>query len=294
MINHKVNTSVLGREDDDEWTIIISPHHSWLSFNFKEIWKYRDLVKLFVRRDFVSKYKQTILGPLWFVLQPLLTTLVFIIIFGRIAKISTDGLPEILFYFSGTICWGYFADCFTQIAETFIANAPVFGKVYFPRLVVPLANAINNMFKFFIQFAVFILLLVFYQVKGFNVGPSLWLLTFPLLLVQMAAMGIACGLIVSSISTRYRDLTNIMSVGVQLWMLATPVVYPLSQVPENYRRFFSLNPMTSIILGFRGAFLGKSGITWEYFVVGWIVTLACLFCGLVLFNRIEKTFVDTI
>ena len=294
MINHKVNTSILGGEDDAEWTIIISPHHSWLNFNFKEIWKYRDLVKLFVRRDFVAKYKQTILGPLWFVLQPLLTTLVFIIIFGRIAKISTDGLPEILFYFSGTICWGYFADCFSQIAETFVTNAPVFGKVYFPRLVVPLANAINNMFKFFIQFAVFVLLLVFYYVKGFNVVPSLWLLAFPLLLVQMAAMGIACGLIVSSISTRYRDLTNVMSVGVQLWMLATPVVYPLSQVPENYRRFFILNPLSSIILGFRAAFLGKSGITLEYFLVGWIVTLACLFCGLVLFNRVERTFVDTI
>jgi lipopolysaccharide transport system permease protein len=294
MVNHKANTSVTGREDDVDWTIIISPQHSWLIFNFKEVWQYRDLVKLFVRRDFVAKYKQTILGPLWFVLQPLLTTLVFIIIFGRIAKISTDGLPEILFYFSGTICWGYFADCFTQIAETFIANAPVFGKVYFPRLVVPIANAINNMFKFFIQFAVFILLLIFYHVKGFDVTPSLWLLTFPLLLVQMAAMGIACGLIVSSISTRYRDLTNIMSVGVQLWMLATPVVYPLSQVPENYRRFFILNPMASIISGFRAAFLGKSVITVEYFLVGWIVTLICLFCGLVLFNRIEKTFVDTI
>jgi lipopolysaccharide transport system permease protein len=294
MVNNKVNASVLDREDDVDWTIIISPQHSWLSFNFKEVWQYRDLVKLFVRRDFVAKYKQTILGPLWFVLQPLLTTLVFIIIFGRIAKISTDGLPEILFYFSGTICWGYFADCFTQIAETFIANAPVFGKVYFPRLVVPIANGINNMFKFFIQFAVFILLLIFYHVKGFDVTPSLWLLTFPLLLVQMAAMGIACGLIVSSISTRYRDLTNIMSVGVQLWMLATPVVYPLSQVPENYRRFFILNPMASIISGFRAAFLGKSVITMEYFLVGWIVTLICLFCGLVLFNRIEKTFVDTI
>ena len=252
------------------------------------------MIQLFVRRDFVAQYKQTILGPLWFILQPLFTTLVFTIIFGKIAKIPTDGLPQFLFYFAGTICWGYFAECLNQTSQTFLANAGIFGKVYFPRLTVPISKVISYIFKFFIQFAMFLIFLVYYYWQGAPVHPNLGVLALPLIVIQMAFLGIGCGLIVSSLTTKYRDLGLVVSFGVQLWMFATPVVYPLSQIPEKYRIYFALNPMTSVVEGFRAAFLGAGSLSAPYYLLGVLITLAICFVGIVLFNRIEKTFVDTI
>jgi lipopolysaccharide transport system permease protein len=281
-------------QEDEQWTTIICPQHPWFQLDLGELWKYRDLIQLFIRRDFVAQYKQTILGPLWFILQPLFTTLVFTVIFGKIAKIPTDGLPQFLFYLAGTICWGYFAECLNQTSQTFLANAGIFGKVYFPRLTVPIAKVISYIFKFIIQFTIFLVFLFYYYQQGAPVHPNLGGLALPLILIQMAVLGIGCGLIVSSLTTKYRDLSLVVSFGVQLWMFATPVVYPLSQIPEKYRIYFALNPMTSVVEGFRAAFLGTGALSATYYLLGVLVTLAIFFVGIVLFNRIEKTFVDTI
>lgn len=281
-------------EEMEQWTTIIRPYHPWFQINLGELWQYRDLIQLFVWRDFVSQYKQTILGPLWFILQPLFTTLVFTVIFGKIAKIPTDGLPQFLFYFSGAICWGYFAECLTQTSQTFMANAGIFGKVYFPRLTVPVSKVISYIFKFFIQFALFLIFLFYYYQRGAPVNPNLGVLALPLIILQMGILGIGCGLIVSSLTNKYRDLSLVVGFGVQLWMFATPVVYPLSQIPEKYRVYFALNPMTSVVEAFRSAFLGAGSLTAPYYLLGALITLAICFAGVILFNRIEKTFMDTV
>ena len=281
-------------QEGEAWTTIIRPQHPWCQFELGELWKYRYLIQLFIWRDVVAQYKQTILGPLWFILQPLFTTLVFTVIFGKIAKIPTDGLPQFLFYLSGTICWGYFAECLNQTSQTFLANAGIFGKVYFPRLTVPISKVISYIFKFFVQFAMFLIFLVYYYWQGAPVHPNLGALALPLILLQMALLGIGCGLIVSSLTTKYRELGLVVSFGVQLWMFATPVVYPLSQIPEKYRLYFALNPMTSVVEGFLAAFLGAASLSVPYYLLGGLITLALCFVGIVLFNRIEKTFVDTI
>lgn len=277
-----------------EWTTIIRPRHPWFHLELGELWRYRDLVVMFVRRDFVAQYKQTILGPLWFFLQPLFTTIIFTVVFGHIARISTDGVPGFLFYLAGTVCWGYFATCLTETSNTFIANAQIFGKVYFPRLVIPLAIVISNIFKFLIQFCLFLGFLVYFYLKGAPLVVSPWALALPLLILQMALLGIACGTLVSAMTTKYRDLTLVVGFGVQLWMFATPVVYPLSQIPAPYRHYFAVNPMAPVIESFRAIFLGTRSITPEYLVLGWVITLSLLCLGLVLFNRVEKRFMDTI
>jgi homopolymeric O-antigen transport system permease protein len=281
-------------QEGEPWTTVICPQHPWFKFDLRELWQYRDLIQLFVRRDFVALYKQTVLGPLWFILQPLFTTLVFTVIFGKIAKIPTDGLPQFLFYFAGTVCWSYFAECLNQTSQTFLANAGIFSKVYFPRLAVPLSKVISNIFKFFIQFAMFLIFLFYFYQKGAPVHTNLWVMALPLIVLQMAILGIGCGLIVSALTTKYRDLSLVVTFGVQLWMFATPVVYPLSQIPEKYRIYFALNPMTSVVEGFRAAFLGAGSLSPPYYLLGVLITLAICFVGIVLFNRIEKTFVDTI
>lgn len=282
------------KNNDAKWTTIIETNSRWVEIDFSEIWRYRDLIFLFVRRDFVSQYKQTVLGPLWFILQPLFTTLIFTIVFGRIAKIPTDGIPDFLFYLSGTVCWSYFASCLTQTSDTFVTNAAIFGKVYFPRMVIPISTVISQVLKFFIQLILFISFLGYYYIKGAAVVPSLWVLVLPFLIIQMAFLGLGCGILVSSLTTKYRDLILVVSFGVQLWMYSTPVVYPLSQIPEKYRSFFSLNPMASVVECFRAIFLGTSSISAVFIGIGWAITLAVLFIGLVLFTRIEKTFVDTV
>lgn len=283
-----------GVQESLQWTTIIRPRHPWFHFDFREIWSYLDLIRLFVWRDFVAQYKQTILGPLWFFLQPLFTTIVFTVVFGRIAKIPTDGIPDFLFYLSGTVCWGYFAACLTETSDTFVKNAGIFGKVYFPRLVVPISIGISNIFKFLVQFALFLVFLIYYYSKGAAVTPNLWVMVLPLLIIQMGFLGIGCGILVSSMTTKYRDLSLVVTFGVQLWMYATPVVYPLSQIPEKYRNLFALNPMMAVVEAFRSAFLGTGSLTPQYVAISLLMTVTLLFLGLVLFSRVEKTFMDTV
>jgi lipopolysaccharide transport system permease protein len=276
------------------WTTVIRPRNPWFHLNLAEIWRYRDLILLFVHRDFVARYKQTILGPLWFFLQPLLTASVLTVVFGRIARIPTDGVPPFLFYFSGTVCWTYFSMVLTETCYSFTGNAAIFGKVYFPRLVIPLSIAISNILKFFIQLIVFLGFLIYYWFQGTPIAPSAWVLALPLLVLEMGLLGVACGIIVSSLTTKYRDLALLVTFGVQLWMFATPVVYPLSQVPLRYRGYFAANPMTPVVESFRAAFLGTKSVPPEYVIMGWLIILGLLFVGLVLFSRAEKSFMDTI
>lgn len=279
---------------EESWTTTIQPRHPWFNINLQELWQYRDLVMLFVRRDFVAQYKQTILGPLWFFLQPLFTTIVFTIVFGRIAKIPTDGIPPFIFYLSGTVCWAYFASCLTETSNTFIQNSNIFGKVYFPRLAVPLSIVISNVLKFAIQFGLFALVLTYVFAKGAPVRLTVWSLVLPILVLQMALIGLGSGILVSSLTTKYRDLTLLVAFGTQLWMYATPVVYPLTQIPEQWRNLYSLNPMAAVVESFRMAFLGTSVLEPKYVALSWLSTIVLLISGLVLFSRTEKNFMDTV
>ncbi|PID57839.1 ABC transporter permease [candidate division KSB3 bacterium] len=276
------------------WTKIIQPHPKCFDVRLNELWQYRELILLFVWRDFVKIYKQTILGPLWFFLQPLFTTIVFTVIFGRIAKISTDGVPHILFYMAGTILWTYFASCLTKTSETFIANSAIFGKVYFPRLTVPASIAISSLIAFSLQFLFFILLVLFYALSKATVKPTGWLLYTPFLIIHMAALSLGAGIIISSMTTKYRDLKLLANFGIQLWMYATPVVYPISIVPIRWRWLMALNPMTTVVETFRYAFLGSGSMNVQYLVISVLLTIAILFTGLILFSRIEKNFIDTV
>ena len=272
----------------------IRPKTGWFDINISELWRYRDLILLLVRRDFVAIYKQTILGPIWFFLQPLFTTLIFTIVFGNIAKIPTDGIPHILFYMSGVVAWTYFSDCMTKTSNTFIANAGIFGKVYFPRLAVPISIVISNLLTFAIQFTLFLAFLVYFIAMGSSVQPTIWILVIPLLLIQMAALGLGIGILISSMTTKYRDLTFAVGFGVQLWMYATPIVYPLSQIPANWQWVFALNPMAAIVEVFRVAFLGSGSVQLWMIGISVMMTAVILFLGILLFSRVERTFMDTV
>ncbi|GBG58000.1 transport permease protein [Sporomusaceae bacterium FL31] len=278
----------------EEWTSIIKPNNGWFQINLKELWQYRDLILMMVRRDFVAFYKQTILGPLWFFLQPLLTTIVFTVVFGQIAKLPTNGLPQILFYLSGTIMWNYFSSCLNTTANTFVANAGIFGKVYFPRLVIPMAAVITNMLSFGIQFILFLVLLIFFLHNGALISPNFWILVTPILLIQLACLGLSCGIIVSSMTTKYRDLSLLVSFGVQLWMYATPIVYPVSMASGFMNWVLIFNPMTAIVEIFRYAFLGGQMIPLWYWGMSGTITIVFLIFGVVLFSKVEKNFMDTI
>jgi lipopolysaccharide transport system permease protein len=248
---------------------------------------------LFVWRDFVAQYKQTILGPLWHIIQPLFTTLLFTLVFGRMAKISTDGMPPLVFYMAGITCWNYFSECLNRSAGTFINNASIFGKVYFPRLCVPVSVVISNIIKFGIQFGLFLVLLAYYWRKG-DVNPNAWALLTPFLVIIMAALGLGVGIIVSSLTIRYRDLQVLITFGVQLLMYATPVIYPLSAVAEKHRWLVLVNPMSAIVEAFRYAFLGSGVFDPFYLVYSLVATLVILFVGILLFNHVERTFMDTV
>ncbi len=277
-----------------EWTCIIRPKNRWFDIHLSELWRYRDLVMLFVRRDFVAVYKQTVLGPLWFLLQPLFTTLVFTVIFGKIANIPTGGVPQLLFYMSGIVVWNYFSNCLNATSNTFVANAVIFGKVYFPRLTVPLSIVISNLITFIIQLSLFLAFYCYFYVKGAILSPSPLLLMVPVLVLQSALLGLGVGIIVSSLTTKYRDLSYLVSFGVQLWMFASPVVYPSSLVPERWRWLLGLNPVTPIIETFRYAFLGVGGLQLKQLILSWTITSIVLLIGIVLFSRIEKGFMDTV
>ena len=280
--------------EDSNWTSIIRPRSGWFDINLPELWSYRDLIILFVRRDFVAFYKQTILGPLWFLIQPLFTTIVFTIVFGKIAKIPTDGLPQMLFYMAGITVWNYFSNCLNQTSNTFVTNAGIFGKVYFPRLTVPISVVITNMITFAIQFGLFLVFLGYFYYEGASVQPNSCILLMPLLLIQMAVLGLGMGIIISSLTTKYRDLAFAVGFGVQLWMYATPIVYPMSQIPVNWQWLIALNPMTAIVETFRYAFLGAGSI--ELWISGLSIgiTIMILAIGIALFSKIEKTFMDTV
>jgi lipopolysaccharide transport system permease protein len=279
---------------DDNWDMIIEPQRGLFELRLDELWRYKDLVMLFVRRDFVSVYKQTILGPLWYLIQPVLTTLMFTVIFGQIANLSTDGLPQFLFYMSGTVIWAYFADCLNKTSNTFVQNSNLFGKVYFPRLAVPVSILISNLITFLIQLALFIVFVVFFMLSGSTVQPNIWLLFVPVLVLMMAGLGLGLGIIISSLTTKYRDLRFLVTFGVQLLMYATPVIYPVSSIPERFRPLILANPMTSIVETFRYAFLGAGTVNLGQLLYSFIFMLVAVSLGTVIFNRVEQTFMDTV
>lgn len=282
------------KTDPDGWTMVIRSRRGWFDIHPTELWHYRDLIIQFVKRDFVSLYKQTVLGPLWFLIQPLLTTVTFTIIFGRIAQLSTDGLPQFLFYMSGTVIWNYFASCLTKTSSTFISNTHLFGKVYFPRLAVPISILISNLISFGIQFLLFIGFLIYYLAIGSTVHPNWWALLTPVLLLLMAGLGLGFGIIVSALTTRYRDLQYLVAFGVQLLMYATPVIYPTSSLSGKWSTLLQLNPMTPIVEAFRYGFLGAGTVQPLNLLYSTGFTLVVLAGGILLFNRVENTFMDTV
>lgn len=279
---------------DLEWDLVLKPKTGWFDINIGELWKYRELILIFVKRDFVTYYKQTILGPLWYIIQPLFTTLVFTIIFGQVAKIPTDNLPPFLFYMSGNVVWAYFASCLSGTSNTFSGNVGIFSKVYFPRLTIPLATVTSSLFQFGIQFILFLGFYLYFIFAGAPINPKLWIVAAPLLILQMAMLGFGVGVLVSSLTTKYKDLRFAMGFVTQLWMYGTPIVYPLSQVPEWLRPWYALNPMVSVVECFRYAFLGSGVIRWSYVWTSWAMTLILLVVGVIIFSRIEKTFMDTV
>jgi len=279
----------------ENWDVVIKPQSSWLKVNLGDLWRYRDLVMLFVKRDFVSVYKQTILGPLWFVLQPVLTSITFLIVFGSIAKIPTGETPSFLFYLSGLVGWNYFADCLNKTSNTFVNNAGIFGKVYFPRLAVPVSIVISSMINFFIQFVLFLGFFIYYYSKDYPIAPNAYILLTPLLVLIMAGLGLGLGIIISSLTTKYRDLRFLVGFGVQLLMYVSCVIFPLENIDsERYRHFLLLNPMSIIIESFRYAFLGHGYFSWYALAYCCVFTIITLFVGVVFFNRVEKNFMDTV
>jgi lipopolysaccharide transport system permease protein len=280
--------------DAEGWTTRITPHRGWLDWRLKQLWRYRDLISLFVWRDFVSAYKQTILGPLWHIIQPLFTTIMFTVIFGKIARLPTNGVPPFLFYLAGTVSWSYFANNINKTANTFVGNSALLGKVYFHRLVIPISIAISNLISFAIQLGIFLVFLAIYWFKGTNVHFTGWIFCMPLFLLMLAGYGLGGGIIVSALTTRYRDLNVLVAFGVQLLMYATPVILPLSAMPEKYRWVLALNPLTPIVEGFRLAFLGAGDVTAMQLGISFGVMLAVLAVGLMLFTHVEKTFMDTV
>lgn len=277
----------------EDWTEIIEPHTRLLDLRLGDVWRYRDLVMMFVRRDFVSNYKQTILGPLWFIIQPLLTTLTFTIIFGNVAKLSTDGVPALIFYMAGTTVWGYFSQSLTAVATVFTTNAAIFGKVYFPRLTMPLSIVISNLVRFGIQFGLFLGFWAYYLLTTNALHPNWQVLLTPLLIVIMGLLSLGLGIIFSALTTKYRDLALLLTFGVQLLMYAAPVIYPLSSV-HKYKELVMANPMTAIVETFRYSFLGTGYFSWGALLYSTVVTLGILAIGTVIFNKVEKSFTDTV
>lgn len=266
-----------------------------LDLKLKDIWEYRDLLLLLVRRDFVSFYKQTLLGPLWFFIQPLLQTLMFTFVFSRMAGISTDGLPPVLFYLAGVTAWNYFADCLIKTSTVFKDNANIFGKVYFPRLIMPLSIVVSNLVRFGVQMLLFLFaMLFFFFIKGVAFAPNLYILLFPVLVLLMAGMGLGAGMIISALTTKYRDLAFLITFGIQLLMYATTVIYPLSSAKPQYLIYIQAHPMTAIIESFRFGFLGKGSFSWPSLGYSSLVTLVLLIVGTLVFNKVQKDFVDTV
>jgi lipopolysaccharide transport system permease protein len=281
-------------EPNENWTKIIRPIRGYFDLRLPALWRARDLIMLFVRRDFVSVYKQTILGPLWYLIQPLMTTVVFTVIFGNFAKLPTDGLPQFLFYMSGTIVWSYFSSCLIKTSDTFISNSGLFGKVYFPRLAVPVSILISNLIAFAIQFAFFLFFMAYFALSGSVFHPNVWMLLTPVLVFIMAGLGLGMGIIISSLTTKYRDLRFLVQFGVQLLMYATPVIFPISAIPQRFQWIILANPMTPIVEIFRYAFLGAGTVNLLSLAYSFGFMLVVIFIGSIIFNRVEATFMDTV
>jgi lipopolysaccharide transport system permease protein len=282
---------------EEKWDIEITPRKSLLDLRLMDTWHYRDLLLLLVRRDFVSFYKQTILGPVWFFIQPAITILIYTVVFGNLAGIPVDGLPKPLFYLAGIIIWNYFAECLTKTSTVFKDNSAMLGKVYFPRLIMPLSIVLSNLIRFAVQFLLFIALMIFYWCKGQAFAPNFALLLFPLLIIIIAALGLGLGMIISAVTTKYRDLAFVVTFGVPLLMYTTTVIYPLSAVLTKYPAYswlIKFNPVTAIVETFRYGFLGKGSFSWELLGYSGAVTGIMLVLGIIIFNRVEKTFVDTV
>ena len=284
----------------DNWDLIIEQNNSFFDLQLKELWRYRDLLFMFVKRDFVSFYKQTILGPLWFFIQPIFTTIVFTFVFGKLAGISTDGLPQQLFYLTGITSWNYFSDCLTKTSTVFKDNANIFGKVYFPRLIMPLSIVVSNLVRFGVQMLLLIIMMIYYWLfpipnTSFEITAAI--LIFPILVLLMALLGLGLGLIITAVTTKYKDLTFLVTFGVQLLMYGTTVIYPLSEARIKFpamAKFIELNPMTGIIEAFRYSFLGRGEFSISSIFYSVFITMVVLFVGIFIFNKTEKNFVDTI
>ena len=276
------------------WTEEIKAEFSLFAINFREIWHYRDLLFMLVKRDFITFYKQTILGPLWFIVQPLLTTLIFVILFGNIAKLSTDGIPQLAFYLAGITIWNYFSESLTKTSSVFTANASIFGKVYFPRLIMPLSIVASSLLKFAVQFALFILVVLYYTFVAQSIQPNLWILFTPVLILLMALFALGVGMIFSSLTTKYKDLTFLLAFGIQLFMYITPVVYPSSALPEKFQILAKINPLSSIFECFRYAYLGTGTFTITDLLISTLVIVFLFFTGVLVFNKVEKSFMDTV
>ena len=285
--------------EQQKFSTVIVPKTGWLDLKLKEVLAYRDLIFLFVKRSFVSKYKQTVLGPAWAIIQPFLTTVMFTLVFGNIAGLAPGGIPAFAFYLSGTVMWSYFSGCLTNTANTFVANSHTMGKVYFPRLVMPISSVLSELISFAIQYAFLLCFLVCYAITGKGVEPNWWVLMTPVLLLQLAMLSLGFGIIISSLTTKYRDLAMLVGFGTQLWMYATPVAYDMFSMPAfapggKWHVLYMCNPVTSVVNLFRYGYLGIGSPEWSYYFLSWGVTVVVLFVGIILFNRVEKTFMDTV
>lgn len=281
----------------ENYTLIIEPKKSPFTLNLKELWQYRDLLEMYVRRDIVTIYKQTVLGPIWFFIQPIFTTIVFMFVFGGLAGIPTDGIPQALFYLSGITLWNYFSESLTKTSDTFISNQSVFGKVYFPRLIAPISITFTGLFKMMIQFIVFILVYLYYTFNGAPVMPNAYAFLFPFLILLLAGLGLGFGIIISSLTTKYRDLKFLLTFTIQLWMYATPVIYPLSVMEGDYHKYMWIikaNPLTAIIETFKFGFLGHGTFSWWMLGYSTLVTAIVLLSGIFIFNKVERNFMDTV
>ena len=277
-----------------EFTTVIKPKDKLFEVDFKEIWRYRDLFSMFVKRDIITQYKQTILGPAWFFIQPAITTIMYMVVFGGIAKIPTDGLPQPLFYLAGIVCWGYFSDNLNKTSSTFTTNQGIFGKVYFPRLIVPLSTVSSNLLRMGIQFLLFIAVYIYYLIIGVHVAPNLYILLVPVLILMLAGLSLGFGIIISSMTTKYRDLTILFTFIVQLWMYATPVIYPLSTMSPKRQWIMALNPVTSILEAFKYGTLGTGTFSWGMLTYSFVFMIVLMAIGIVVFNKVQRSFMDTV
>ena len=280
-------------EPQQQWTETIESSHSLFDLKLAEVWRYKDLVYMFVKRDFVSEFKQTVLGPIWFFINPIFTTLVYVVVFGNIAGLSTDGAPKVLFYLAGVTLWNYFSNCLTRTSGVFRDNASIFGKVYFPRLVMPLTIVISNLMKFGVQFALFISFLIYYMIKG-EVQPNIWILATPFIIILMAAFALGTGMIFSALTTKYRDLQMLLGFGISLFMYATPVIYPLSSLSGIWRTIAMYNPLTGIFECFKYGWLGVGDFSVTILLISTVIIFIILAIGTLIFNKVEKGFMDTV